>query len=48
MEYVYIYDETIDNEAGVDLKFEICGSRFTADGEEQKSASAAQTVHIKP
>ncbi len=48
MEYVYTYDETIDSEAGVDLKFEIYGSRFTAEGEEQKSASAAQTVHIKP
>ena len=47
MEYVFTYEDEIDPEAGVKLKFEVYGVRHAADGTEQKSAETAQTIVIK-
>lgn len=47
MEYVLTYDQINNSENGVKLKFEIYGIRHTSDGEEQKSATATQTITIK-
>lgn len=46
MEYVFFYDDAINPEAGVKLRFEIYGVRHTASGEEQKTASSSQTLTI--
>lgn len=46
MEYTFTYDEPIDPETGVKLKFEIYGLRHTAAGEEQRSATTSQTIEI--
>lgn len=47
MEYVFTYQDSIDPENGVKLKFEIYGIRHTANGEEQKSATTTQTIVLK-
>lgn len=47
MEYVFTYQDSIDPENGVRLKFEIYGIRHAADGKEQKSATSTQTIVLK-
>ena len=47
MEYTFTYDQSINSENGLKLKFEIYGIRNTANGEEQKSATTTQTIEIK-
>ena len=47
MEYTFTYQDSIDPENGVRLKFEIYGVRYTAKGEEQKSATSTQTIVLK-
>lgn len=46
MEYVFPYDEAINPETGVKLRFEIYGVRHTTSGEEQKTASSSQTLTV--
>ena len=47
MEYVFTYDEPIDPEHGIKLKFKIYGIRKTVSGEEQISATSSRTLIIK-
>ena len=47
MEYLFTYEDAIDSEDGVKLKFEIYGIRYTADGKEQKSATTKQTIVLQ-
>ena len=47
MTYTYTYDQDVDSENGTKLKFEIYGSRKTAKGETQKSATSSQTIVLK-
>ena len=47
MTYTYTYDQPVDPENGVNLKFEIYGIRHAADGTEQRSASSTQTIMLK-
>ena len=47
MEYIFTYQDSIDPENGVRLKFEIYGVRHTANGEEQKSATTTQAIVLK-
>lgn len=47
MEYVFTYDEDIDPENGVKMKFEVYGLRHTASGGEQKSATSSKTIVVK-
>ena len=47
MEYTFIYDQAIDSENGVKLKFEVYGVRHATRGGEQKSATTTQIVTIK-
>jgi len=47
MPYTHTYDQPVDPENGVNLKFEIYGIRHAADGTEQKSASSEQTIVLK-
>ena len=47
MEYTFTYDQPIDSEKGLKLKFEIYGLRHTTNGEEQQSAKTTQTIEIK-
>lgn len=47
MEYIFTYDEDIDTENGVKMKFEVYGVRHTSSGEEQKSATSAKTIVVK-
>ena len=46
MEYTFIYEDSIDPEIGMKLKFEIFGIRHTENGEEQKTASTAKSITI--
>ena len=47
MEYIFTYDRDIDPENGLKMKFEVCGLRHTASGEEQKSATSVKTIVLK-
>ena len=47
MTYTYSYDQNVDSENGTKLQFEIYGSRKTAKGETQKSATSSQTIVLK-
>ena len=47
MDYTYTYDQQVDPENGTNLKFEIYGIRYAADGSEQRSASTTQTITLK-
>ena len=47
MEYTYIYDEDIDPDDGIKLKFEIFGIRHDLSGKEQVSSSSSQIVNLK-
>lgn len=47
MEYTFTYDQNVESEDGVKLKFEIYGTRKTEKGEEQKSATSKQTITLK-
>lgn len=44
MEYTYIHDKDFDLSTGLKIKFEIYGTRKSADGVEQKSATSTQTI----
>lgn len=46
MEYLFAYDDAINPETGVKLKFEIYGIRHTGRGEEQRTAASAKTMTI--
>ena len=47
MEYTFNYDEPIDPENGVKLKFEIYGIRKTESGKEQNSATSSKAIVLK-
>ncbi len=47
MEYTFTYDQNIESEEGVKLKFEIYATRKTEKGEDQKSATSNQTIIVK-
>ena len=47
IEYTYTYDQEIDSESGVKLKFEVYGIRHATRGGEQKSATTTQVVTLK-
>ncbi len=47
MEYIYIYDDSIDSVNGTKLKFEIYGIRRTTTGGEQRSATSSKTIILK-
>lgn len=47
MEYIFGYDKDIDPENGVKLRFEVYGSRHTASGVEQKTATSSKTIIMK-
>ena len=47
MKYIFTYQDSIDPENGVRLKFEIYGVRHAANGKEQKSATTTQTIVLK-
>ena len=47
MEYKFTYEDSIDPELGVKLKFQIYGIRHAADGTEQRSATTSQTIVVK-
>ena len=47
MEYLFVYGDPYDADAGLRLKFEIYGVRHTAGGAEQKSAVSAQTIRLR-
>lgn len=47
MDYTFRYDQPVETEDGVKLKFEIYGVRHATNGAEQKSSTSAQTVILK-
>ena len=46
MEYIYQYDPGIGSENEINFKFDIYGSRSTADNSQQKSASTSKTITV--
>ncbi len=47
MSYTYTYDQNADADSEIKLKFEVYGYRYAANGEQQKSETAAKTISIK-
>ena len=47
IEYIFTYNDPIDPDNGVKLKFEIYGVRHAANGTEQKSATTKQVVIVR-
>ncbi len=47
MEYTYEIDRSAGTESGISLKFEIFGTRHTADGSEQKSAATTTAFSME-
>ena len=47
MQHTYTYDRNLNTADGVDLKFEIYGVHYTAEGLEQRSSTAVKTIKLR-